>query len=100
MTEKLSASTATMGDLFILAKSLLLSLADRDDPIDSWIKSFRLTLREDLNLRMGGLENNDMSLSQPFLIRGSKEIFSLQVYKRSRASQSRSSSSVFVFRNG
>ena len=34
MTEKLSASTATMGDLFALAKSLLLSLADRDYPID------------------------------------------------------------------
>ena len=60
MTEKLSASTATMGDLFVLAKSLLLSLADRDDPIDSGIKSFCLALREELNRRMGGLENNDM----------------------------------------
>ena len=45
MTEKLSASTATVGDLFVLAKSLLLSLANRDDPIDSGIRSFRLTLR-------------------------------------------------------
>ena len=45
MTVKLSASTATMCDLFVLAKLLLLSVADRDDPIDSGIKSFRLTLR-------------------------------------------------------
>ena len=67
MTEKLSASTASMGDLFVLGKYLLLSLADRDDPIDSGIKSFSLTLREEHNRRMGGLENNDMVVIPTFL---------------------------------
>ncbi|KAI6659869.1 hypothetical protein LOD99_14209 [Oopsacas minuta] len=50
ITEKLSGSYATMGDLFVLVKSLLLSLADSEEPIFSGIKSFRLTLRDDLNV--------------------------------------------------
>ena len=58
MTEKLSALTATMADLFVLAKSLLLSLEVRDDPIDSGIKSFRLVMREELKRRMAGLEDD------------------------------------------
>ena len=67
MTEKLSASRATIADLFVSAKSLLSSLEVRDDPIDSGIKSFRLVLKEELKRRMAGLEDNDNVTISTFL---------------------------------
>ena len=100
MTEKLSATTATMGDLFVLAKSLLSSLADRDDPIDSGIKSFRLTLREELNRRMGGLENNDMVVISTFLDPRFKGKFFSSKCICDHVRRKVAEAAVFEFRNG
>ncbi|KAI6651185.1 hypothetical protein LOD99_5536 [Oopsacas minuta] len=73
ITENLSGSYATMGDLFVQVISLLLSLADSDDPIFSGIKSIRLTVRDELKRRMDGLENNDIVLIPTFLDPSFKE---------------------------